>query len=135
MRKNPGLISHLCGNVGVLAALLAQELRKAGLPVPRMLWGKNELQFHAGRKWRFDLAMPDLMLAVELDGGVWMRRGGHTTGTGATHDREKDRAAQEDGWHVFRVTTDELTREPGKVADQLVRIIRRKGERNGEAEA
>ena len=124
MSKKSGLVTRVCGNEKILAALLAQELRKAGVvPVPKIV---SQLQFCEGRKWAFDLAVPELKFAVELDGGMWMKHGGHTTGHGAKRDREKDRAAQEAGWHVFRVTTDELAREPGKIADQLVRIIKRK---------
>ena len=31
----------------------------------------KEFKFHPKRKWRFDYAFPFLMIAVEVDGGVW----------------------------------------------------------------
>jgi hypothetical protein len=32
----------------------------------------REHRFHPVRKWRFDLAWPELLLAIEVDGGVWI---------------------------------------------------------------
>ena len=65
---------------------------------------KAEYKFHETRKWRFDFAIPSLMLAFEIDGGQWLKKGGHTTGTGFEKDREKDLAAVLDGWTVVRFT-------------------------------
>ena len=54
-----------------------------------------------GRKWRFDLAYPDRMLAIEVDGGVWTS-GRHTRGSGFVKDLEKFNQAAIDGWKVLR---------------------------------
>jgi len=121
--------SNQCGNNRVLAAVVAQECRKAGLPPLRI---ETEYQFDEDRRWRFDVAIVQTLdqqwirVALELDGGLWMGKSAHAGGTGGKRDREKDRGATELGWHVLRITTDELSHEPGKIAEQVVRIVKRK---------
>lgn len=66
--------------------------------------GSNEFRFHPVRKWRFDLAWPDRMIAVEVDGGVWSG-GRHTRGAGFVADCEKTNEATAMGWRVFRFPT------------------------------
>jgi very-short-patch-repair endonuclease len=60
-----------------------------------------EYRFHPTRKWRFDFAFPDRMVAVEIEGGVWTG-GRHTRGSGFVADIEKYNAAAALGWFVFR---------------------------------
>ena len=61
----------------------------------------RELKFHPVRKWRFDFAFPDRMVAVECEGGVWTQ-GRHTRGSGVVADMEKYNEAACMGWSVFR---------------------------------
>ena len=52
------------------------------------------------------------MIAVEVEGGVWMKGGGgHTTGKGYTRDLEKYNLATLHGWEVYRFTTQDVTKE------------------------
>ena len=62
-----------------------------------------ELPFHPVRKWRFDYAFPEEMVAVEIDGGLFMRdhAGRHSGGINQKRDFEKTNAAAEMGWLVF----------------------------------
>lgn len=60
--------------------------------------------FDAGRMWRFDLAWPASMLAVEVDGGTFSG-GRHTRGQGYEDDAIKLNEAVLRGWRVLRVTT------------------------------
>ena len=51
--------------------------------------------------WRFDFAWPDLMWAVEVDGGGFIN-GRHNRGVGFQNDLDKSHAAQEIGWNLYR---------------------------------
>jgi very-short-patch-repair endonuclease len=78
---------------------LQLELRAIRLPEP-----KPQFRFHPTRRWTFDLAWPDRMLAVEVEGGIWTR-GRHVRGKGYERDVEKYNAAALLGWKVLRFTT------------------------------
>ena len=71
----------------------------AGLPEP-----VEEFRFDPVRKWRFDYAWPERMLALEIEGGTWTG-GRHVRGKGYERDCEKYNAAALLGWKVLRVTT------------------------------
>jgi very-short-patch-repair endonuclease len=68
---------------------------------------EREFRFHAVRRWRFDFAWPDRLLAVEVDGGQWTR-GRHMQAQGAANDNEKYNEAQLAGWRVLRFATDQV---------------------------
>ena len=77
-------------------------LRAKRLPLP-----VEELRFAPPRRWRFDLAWPDRMVALEIEGGAWTQ-GRHTRGKGYIADMAKYNEATARGWRVFRVTPDQL---------------------------
>jgi len=87
-------------------ALLQAQLEQAGL------WNGwvPELRFHPKRRWRFDLALPSQMLAVEIHGGVW-QQGRHTRGRGFIQDRIKINTAVLMGWRVLEFTTEHITKD------------------------
>jgi len=68
-----------------------------GLPEPTL-----EYRF-CERRWRFDAAFVDQMLAVEVEGGAWTR-GRHTRGKGFEADIMKYNAATILGWRLLRFT-------------------------------
>lgn len=70
----------------------------------------QEYKFHTRRRWRFDFALPDRKIAVEINGGVWVH-GRHTRARGYLADREKINAATADGWRVFELGTGQVTPE------------------------
>lgn len=82
-------------------ALLTQ-LRVIGAPAP-----EREYRFHPVRKWRFDLAWPALMIAVEVEGSVYAG-GRHTRGKGYEGDLRKYNAAAALGWVVYRFSTGQV---------------------------
>lgn len=63
----------------------------------------SELKFHDVRKFRFDVAILDLKIAIEYE-GLNSKKSGHTTITGYTSDCTKYNLAQIDGWRVMRYT-------------------------------
>ena len=69
----------------------------------------KEFKFHPVRKWRFDYAVPEHKIALEVEGGVWTG-GRHTSSVGFMKDMEKYNTATLMGWRVFRTTPDELYR-------------------------
>ena len=70
----------------------------------------QEFRFHDVRKFRFDYAMPDRKIAIELEGGIWRKQGGaHSGGVAANRDCEKYNLAALNGWTIFRLTTDMIT--------------------------
>lgn len=67
-----------------------------------------EYRFHPTRKWRFDFAWPEMMIAVEIEGGTWAG-GRHSRGKGFEKDCEKYNEAAILGWTVLRFTTRQVT--------------------------
>ena len=76
--------------------LFRQRLREAGLPEP-----VAEYRFHT-RRWRFDYAWIAQRVALEVEGGAWVR-GRHTRAKGFLADCEKYATATALGWRVLRV--------------------------------
>ena len=87
-----------------LELLLAEQIRTARLPRP-----EREHQFFPGRRWRFDFAWPDRLIAAEVEGGIWTH-GRHSRGAGFEKDCEKYNSAALVGWRVFRFTGGMLNR-------------------------
>lgn len=81
----------------------ARQCQALGLPVP-----VPEYRFHPTRKWRLDYAWPDRRLALEVEGGIWMR-GRHTRGSGFRKDMEKYNTLAIAGWRLLRVCPADVT--------------------------
>jgi len=97
---------HLGGMEGVgkssLEALMLAQLRAAKCP-PDV----TEHRFDPSRRWRFDMAWTEHMLALEIQGGSWVA-GAHGRGKQFQSDCEKFNAAVLAGWRVLKVTTDHV---------------------------
>lgn len=63
----------------------------------------EELKFCKTRRFRFDIAIPIINLAVEFE-GIMAGKSRHTTVTGYTKDCEKYNLAICEGWSVLRYT-------------------------------
>jgi hypothetical protein len=61
----------------------------------------SEYRFSPPRRYRWDFCHPESKVAIEIQGGVWMRRSGHSGGTGLVKDYEKLNLAASLGWRVF----------------------------------
>jgi len=84
------------------AEVFLRALEVRGLPRPEREW-----KFDAKRRWRFDYAWAQQMIALEVEGGVWTG-GRHTRGAGFLKDIEKYNRAAALGWRLLRVTPDKL---------------------------
>jgi hypothetical protein len=63
----------------------------------------QELVFSTKRKFRFDIAIPEMLLAIEYE-GLNSAKSGHTTMSGYTSDCTKYNLAAKEGWTVLRYT-------------------------------
>lgn len=77
----------------------------------------TEHPWHPTRKWAFDLAWPDMHIAVEVDGGQW-KPGGGKHGTVADYD--KINQATLAGWRVLRFHGEQVKTDPPECIRQIV---------------
>ncbi len=82
----------------------------------------TEYRFDPVRRWRFDCAWLDAKVAVELEGGTYMR-GRHVRGEGFAKDCEKANAATSQGWRLYRFTSDMLRADPVGCVEQVRRAL------------
>lgn len=97
----------------VQALAFALVLAKEGIPMP-----VSEHKFHPKRKWRFDYAWPEQMIALEVEGGVWIA-GRHTRASGYVKDMEKYNEAACLGWLVLKCQPKQL------ISSQVLDMIQR----------
>jgi very-short-patch-repair endonuclease len=64
----------------------------------------REFRFTEERRWRCDFVWVPEKVILEVEGGTWMKKGGHTTGTGFQNNCEKYNEATLLGFKVLRVT-------------------------------
>jgi very-short-patch-repair endonuclease len=95
---------------------LCWQLTAAGLPAP-----VREFRFHPERRFRADLAYPAIKLLIEIEGGIWMRKSGHNTGSGITRDIEKGNLMTILGYRLIRVTSKMIN--SGKALDIIEEIL------------
>lgn len=80
----------------------------------------EEVRFHPIRRWRFDFANVRLKVAIEVEGGVFVR-GRHVTGLGFTKDMEKYNSAVILGWRILRYTPQQIRQ--GKYINDLKELL------------
>jgi very-short-patch-repair endonuclease len=96
-RKAVQLPGQMCQQAQWMWGQLVAWSLSTSIPVTK------EHRFHPERKWRFDFAVPDKMIAIEYE-GLNSEKSGHTTLSGYTKDTDKYNAAQSLGWRVIRFT-------------------------------
>ena len=80
---------------------------------------EREYKFHDCRRWRFDYALPAILVAVEYEGlPLQVQKSRHTTISGFCGDCEKYSEAAILGWCVVRVNA--VSMESG-LAHELIR--------------
>lgn len=137
MRKPMMTISDLeasaAGKINQEAIRKLKGPKKKNEPAPPVMWmwGQlaawslksgfavvRELEFHQERRWRFDFAIPDKMIALEYE-GIFSNKSGHTTKTGYTKDVEKYDEAAALGWTVIRFTAKDYRTVIERLEQQL----------------
>lgn len=83
----------------------------------------REHRFHPTRRWKFDFAFPEHRVAVEMEGGIYSKKGGHSSVTGIKRDIEKYTAAAVLGWRVLRYHTDDMRKRPVQVIEEVLAAI------------
>lgn len=69
----------------------------------------EEFKFHPTRKWRVDICWPDQKLALEIEGGTFMAKGGHRGSiSGYVKDMEKYNALSILGYSLLRFTPQQM---------------------------
>lgn len=95
---------------------MLNQLKEAGLTEGMV----EELVFHPDRRWRFDFAWPEKMVALEVQGGIFSR-GRHARPRGILQDYEKFSEAAIAGWRVLLVTGVEVSN--GEAVDRASRML------------
>lgn len=98
-----------------LEETLAFQMQCVGLKPVR------EHRFHADRRWRFDFAFPAERVAVEVEGGIFVK-GRHSRGAGMRADMDKYNAACELGWRVLRFCETHIRK--GEALEQIERVLK-----------
>lgn len=69
----------------------------------------EEFKFHPTRKWRIDLCWPEQKLALEIEGGTFMDKGGHRGSIkGYVKDMEKYNTLSILGYSLLRFTPQQM---------------------------
>lgn len=102
IKKPSALEALLAFQLKALRIPYAEEYRFAALATGGTGAGVRVRLSEAGLKdWRFDFCFPELMIAVECEGGGWSG-GRHTRGAGFHDDMLKYDYAMRLGWCVYR---------------------------------
>lgn len=74
-----------------------------------------------GRRFRLDIALPELYIAIEVDG--WSHHGQHRKAHAADRVRQNLVAVQ--GWLILRFTAGQIFREIGAVLEMVETAVQR----------
>lgn len=96
--------------------LIAGVLRGAGIECV------TEYRFLKDRRFKFDVAIPGYMIAIEYEGGIYSQ-GRHTRGKGYANDCKKYNLATMHGWKLLRLTCVDL-REQGWEHELTSNVLR-----------
>lgn len=67
-----------------------------------------EFTFSNDHGYRFDFLHSPSKVAIEVMGGIWLAKGGHTTGAGYLRDMAKENLALSLGYRVFKCVPSDL---------------------------
>jgi hypothetical protein len=78
-----------------------------------------------GRAWKIDFAWPELLLAVEIQGGIWRKGGGaHSHPSNILRNMKKCNALTALRWRLLQFSTDEV--QSGSALQYTMTVLRGK---------
>jgi very-short-patch-repair endonuclease len=93
---------------------LHRLLRQAGI----RNWRPNHTVTARGRRYRLDVALPEAMIAIEVDGMAW-----HLQSDRKQQDLDRQNDLVESGWTVLRFTWNDIMYRPDYVIGRIRRAI------------
>ena len=85
----------------------------------------REYRFDNSRRFKFDMAIPDYRVAVEIDGGVYIKSG-HSGGANLEKAMERGNLACMHGWRVLHYTP-KMAMDTSKVVMDVLLTIKNGG--------
>lgn len=76
---------------------------------------ESDTVFLTGRKYRGDAVNKKRKIIIEINGGIWMPKGGHNTGFALERDYEKFNLAVLDNWKPLLYSPETLRKRPYKI--------------------
>lgn len=102
-----------------------EKLNREFLHVWRLVAGDWHLEPEAvlfpSHPWAYDFAHRVARVAIEIQGGIWMKHGAHNTGKAILRDTRKARFALLRDWIVIPVCGEDITRETVSEIAQCIR--------------
>jgi very-short-patch-repair endonuclease len=80
----------------------------------------QEYRFAPPRRYRWDFCHPESKVAIEIQGGIFMKKSGHNTGSGVTKDYKKACLAAAKGWKIFYLSSSMITENYLKLIAQTI---------------
>lgn len=69
-----------------------------------------QYRFAVPRRYTFDFADPSRRIGIEIQGGIWQGKSGHSGGTGVSEDAAKVCLASILGWRIFQLVGKAITK-------------------------
>jgi very-short-patch-repair endonuclease len=90
------------------------------------LWGSlcnipliEEYRFSSKRRFRFDFAHRESKVAIEINGGIFIKSG-HSSSSGLSRDYEKLNLAQLEDWQVYQLSSKMINESNLKLIQQKI---------------
>lgn len=73
-----------------------------------------------GRRFRFDFAHTQSRVLIEINGGVFMGKSGHSSAKGIMRDYEKNNLAVSNGWVIFQLANKMINKENAELIKKTI---------------
>lgn len=83
----------------------------------------QDYKFLDGIKYELDFAWPEYKFGIEIQGGQYLKKSGHSNIAGLERDYEKMNLAILNGWKVLQYPTSVLNKNPFLIAEQVKELL------------